>query len=118
MVAAASVARRKWTRLSDQARADAAARYEAGETSTALACEYKVAKSTILGILRANAVVVRCQSLTPDQVSEAVRLYESGFSLSQAAKQMRVNQETMRVTILRVGVVLRPPTGAVPDAEQ
>lgn len=47
--------RRKWTKLSDEVRAEAVARYEAGETSTALAEAYGVAKSTILGILRATA---------------------------------------------------------------
>lgn len=87
------------------------ARYEAGETSTALATKYAVAKSTILGILRASNVVVRRQPLTAEQVSEAVRLYESGFSLSQVAERMKINQETMRVAVLNAGVVLRPPTG-------
>lgn len=86
-------------------------RYEAGETTTALAQAYGVAKSTILGILRANSVVVRRQPLTAEQVSEAAGLYESGLSLSQVAKRTGVNQETMRVAILKAGVGLRPPTG-------
>ena len=88
------------------------ARYEAGETSTALAAEYSVAKSTILGILRASNVVVRRQSMTSEQVSQAARLYDSGLSLSQVAEQLNVNQETMRVAILNAGVVLREPTRA------
>lgn len=103
--------RRKWTRLTDEARAAVIERYEAGETSTALAQAYGVAKSTILGILRANSVVVRRQPLTAEQVSEAARLYESGLSLSQVAERVKVNQETMRVAILDAGVMLRPPTG-------
>ncbi len=86
-------------------------RYEAGETSTALAEAYGVAKSTILGILRANSVVVRRQPLTPEQVSEAARMYESGLSLSEAAERLSVNQETMRVAIIAAGTNLRPPTG-------
>lgn len=103
--------RRPWTRLSDEVRADVATRYAAGETSTALAKEYGVAKSTILGILRAKNVVVRRQPLAPEQVSEATRLYESGLSLSQVAEQLKINQETMRVAIIAAGVELRPPTG-------
>lgn len=87
-------------------------RYEAGETSTALAEAYGVAKSTILGILRANSVVVRRQPLTPEQVSEAARLYNSGLSLSQVAERLKVNQETMRVAIMGSGVTIRPATGA------
>lgn len=76
-----------------------------------LADEYGVAKSTILRILRESRVVVRRQSLTAEQVSEASQLYESGLSLSQVAEQLQVNQETMRVAIIAAGVMLRPPTG-------
>lgn len=106
--------RRKWTRLSDEDRAAVIERYEAGETSTALAEAFGVAKSTILGILRANSVVVRRQPLTQEQVNEAARLYESGLSLSQVSERLEVNQETMRVAILDAGVTLRPPTGFDP----
>ena len=87
-------------------------RYEAGETSTTLAQAYGVAKSTILGILRANSVVVRRQPLTANQLSEATQLYSSGLSLSQVAERLDVNQETMRVAIVGAGVTLRPPTGS------
>ncbi|WP_278101324.1 helix-turn-helix domain-containing protein [Microbacterium proteolyticum] len=80
-------------------------------TSTALAADFGVAKSTILRILRDARIVVRRQSVTPDQVSDAARLYESGLSLSQVAKRLNVNQETMRVAIIATGVTLRPPTG-------
>ncbi|PZU43834.1 MAG: hypothetical protein DI566_13605 [Microbacterium sp.] len=79
-----------------------------------LASEYGVAKSTILGILRANSVVVRRQPLTAEQVGEAVQLYETGLSLSEAADRLRVNQETMRVAMLAAGVSLRAPTGKAP----
>lgn len=104
--------RRKWKRLNDDARAQVVARYSAGETTTVLAKDYDVAKSTIIGILRANNVVVRRQPMTADQVSEAARLYESGLSLSQVAEALGVNQETMRVAIINVGVKIRPATGA------
>ncbi|WP_156495971.1 hypothetical protein [Microbacterium sp. T32] len=85
--------------------------YSSGATSTALAGDFKVAKSTILRILRENGVVVRRQPLTAKQVKEAKRLYGSGFSLSEVAEQMKVNQETMRVAIIKVGVELRAPAG-------
>ena len=88
------------------------ARYEGGATSTTLAVEYGVAKSTILGILRANSVVVRRQPMTTEQVVDAARLYQSGRSLSQVASALKVNQETMRIAVLKAGVKLRPPTGS------
>lgn len=94
------------------------ARYSAGDTTTALAKDYDVAKSTIIGILRANNVVVRRQPMTADQVSEAARLYESGLSLSQVAEALGVNQETLRVAVIKAGVVLREPTKAkIPQSD-
>lgn len=75
-----------------------------------MANDYGVAKSTIIGILREKNVVVRRQPLTVEQVSEAARLYESGRSLSQVATELDVNQETMRVAIIKAGVILREPT--------
>ncbi len=99
--------RRSWKRLNEADRAAVVTRYTVGETSTALAAEYGVAKSTILGILRANNIVVRRQPLTAVQVSEAAQLYESGLSLSQVAENLKVNQETMRIAILAMGVKLR-----------
>lgn len=56
--------------------------------------------------------MVRRQPLTPEQVSDAARLYSDGLSLSQVAKQLDVNQETMRVAIIGAGVQIRPATGA------
>ncbi len=104
--------KRGWNRLSDDQRVEVARRYEAGDITTQLAKEYRVAKSTIIGILREQNVVVRRQPLTPEQVSEAAHLYEDGLSLSQVARQLGVNQETMRTAILNAGVVLREPTRA------
>jgi len=50
--------------------------------------------------------------MTTEEVGEAVRLYESGLSLSQVAERLQVNQETMRIAILAAGVKIRPPAGA------
>lgn len=102
--------KRGWNRLNDDQRINVASRYEAGATTTQLAEEYGVAKSTIIGILRSAQVVVRRQPLTPEQVSEAARLYREGLSLSQIATRLGVNQETMRVAVIKVGVALREPT--------
>jgi hypothetical protein len=44
-----------------------------------------------------------------DQAAEAARLYESGLSLSKVAAGLKVNQETMCVAIIAVGVAIRPP---------
>lgn len=101
--------------MSPAAQAEIVRKYSEGAaTSTALAEEFKVAKSTILRILRENSVVVRRQPLSGKQVTEAKRLYKSGLSLSEVAEQMSINQETMRVAIINAGVELGPPTGGRP----
>lgn len=105
-------ARRSWNRLSDEARNEVAVRYEAGNTTTQLASDYGVSKSTIVGILRERNVVVRRQALRPEQVSDAAQLYAEGLPLSQVAARLRVNQETMRVAIIAAGVQMRPATRA------
>ena len=51
------------------------------------------------------------QPLTVKQVTQAKRLYESGLWLSEVAEQMFVNQETMRVAIIKAGVLLRASSG-------
>lgn len=104
--------KRGWNRLNAEQQAAVVTRYSNGATSTALAEEYGVAKSTILRILREARVVVRRQPMTPEQVNEAAQLYEAGLSLSQVAKRLDVNQETMRTAILKAGVQIRPATGA------
>ena len=50
--------------------------------------------------------------MLPEQVTEATRLYESGLSLSQVADALKVNQETMRIAIMKAGVEIRSATGA------
>lgn len=102
---------RRWKRLTPSERALVAKRYEAGETSVALASDYGVAKSTILGILREANVVVRRQPLKSEEVSQAAALYESGQSLSQVAAQMSLKQDTIRLALKGAGVKLRPSTG-------
>jgi hypothetical protein len=58
---------RPWTRLSPDAQVEVVRRYSSGETSTALAEDFKVAKSTILRILRENSVVVRRHRRQPSR---------------------------------------------------
>lgn len=104
--------RRKWTRLTLEQRQEVVDRYEAGEHTTTLAKSYGVAKSTIIKVLRDNNVQMRRQAMTPEQTTEAVRLYiDEELSLSQVAERLGVVQETMRLAILEAGVKLRPATG-------
>lgn len=105
------LSKRKWTRLSSEARAEVVQRYESGEPTTALAKSFKVSKSTILGILTTANVKMRRQPLTSKEVREATRLYEQGFSLSQIVDRMGLKQDTIRLALKVAGVKLRPPNG-------
>lgn len=60
-------------------------------------------------VLRTKKVVVRRQPLSAEHVQEAARLYESGLSLSQVASKLHVNQETMRVAIIKAGPLCASP---------
>jgi DNA-binding NarL/FixJ family response regulator len=86
-------------------------RYRTGEPSTALATDFGVAKTTILGVLRENNVVMRRQSLTSEQFAEAAKLYTAGSSLSQVAAELNLKQDTVRLALKAGGVQLRPRTG-------
>lgn len=99
-------------RLSHDLRVEVASLYAAGRTTTQLAKECGVAKSTIIGILCERNVVARRQPVTAEQVGKAEHVCSSGLSLSQVTKRLEVNQETMRVAIIAAGVTLRPPTQA------
>lgn len=110
-VAQARGPRRRWTRLSGADRAKIVMRYQTGEPSTALATEFGVAKTTILGVLRENNVVMRRQSLTSEQLAEAAKLYTAGSSLSQVAAELNLKQDTVRLALKAGGVQLRPRTG-------
>lgn len=106
--------RRQWTRLSAPTKKVIAERYVAGETSVALAREFRVAKSTVLNLLREQNVAVRRQPMTPDQVAKAQELYELGHSLSQLSSTMAIPQDTIRLALKKAGVRLRPATGCNP----
>lgn len=103
--------RRPWTRLSKADRSAICARDAEGESWTAMALEYNVAKSTVFGILGTGNVVVRRQGLTLEQVREAAARYRSGRSLSQVATGPSLKQDTIRLALTAAGVALRFPTG-------
>ncbi|WP_297537464.1 helix-turn-helix domain-containing protein [Amycolatopsis sp.] len=54
---------------------------------------------------------MRRQGLADDQVEDAVRLYDQGWSLARIGEQMDVTADTVRKRLLERGVIMRDPPG-------
>jgi DNA invertase Pin-like site-specific DNA recombinase len=72
-------------------------RYKAGETSTALARESGIAKSTFLRLLAERGVGTRPRGLTPAKEEEILRLRKQGMTIRNIAKQVGCSYDTARI---------------------
>jgi DNA-directed RNA polymerase specialized sigma24 family protein len=77
------------------------AAYESGATSRQLAKFYEVSKTNIEDLLHRAGVSMRYQSLTPDQVKEAIELHAQGLSTYKIAAKFGVAQCTVWRAIAR-----------------
>ena len=68
---------------------------------------YGLGKGTVLRLLREHGVELRHQSLKPDQLQEAVRLYEQGRSLAQVGAYFGRDASFIHVTFKREGIPRR-----------
>jgi len=94
-------------RLDSQAIEDLAARYTAGEKTTALSREYGISESGARDLLWAEGVILRGHAITPKDAERAVQLYESGLPITQEVAQVGYSHGTIRAALLKRGVVLR-----------
>lgn len=92
---------------------DLVARYEAGESTRALATDFGRGRETVSRALRNAGVELRRKRrrLTDTNVTEAAHLYSEGWTLSQLGQKFNVGQETIRRELLRAGHQLRPRGG-------
>ncbi|WP_425552581.1 helix-turn-helix domain-containing protein [Kocuria aegyptia] len=77
------------------------ARYEAGETTTALAREYAISRSSILRLFSQRGVQKRVRGLTPEKEREALRLRAEGLIIRDVAKKIGCSYDTTRKFIGR-----------------
>jgi hypothetical protein len=98
-------------RLGPDIIAQLVADYEAGLPTTALTTTYGLSKGSVLQLLRQNGVEVRHQSLTPDQLQEAVGLYEQGWSLAKVGAHFARDASFIHVTFKREGIPRRDSHG-------
>lgn len=91
--------------------AELIAAYEAGSPTTELMITYNLGKGTVLRLLRDHGVQLRNQSLTADQVGEAIRLYLHGWSLAKVGRQFGRDHTVIRDALERAGIPRRDSHG-------
>ena len=75
-------------------------RYKTGETSTALARESGIAKSTFLRLLAERGVGTRTRGLTPAKEEEILRLRKQGMIIREIAKRVGCSYDAARIFLL------------------
>ncbi|MFJ6456586.1 hypothetical protein [Paenarthrobacter sp. NPDC091669] len=79
------------------------ARYEAGESTTSLAAEAGIAKSSLLRLLDERGIARRKQGLTPAKERQILKLRQEGMVIRAIAKQVGVSYDTARLFLLEDG---------------
>lgn len=100
-------------RLPQQTIAELVAGYLEGRPTTELTHQFGLGKSTVLRLLREHDVPMRNQGLPPEQVIEAARLYQSGWSLAKIAAHLGVSTKHVHDRLLTARVVMRDSHGRV-----
>jgi hypothetical protein len=83
--------------------------YEAGDSTLDLVARYGLGKGTVLKLLRDRGAEIRHQSLAPEELAEAIQLYESGLSLARVGEHFGRDASLIHITFKRAGVPRRKP---------
>jgi len=70
-------------------------RYAAGATTYELSNRFGIDRRTVSANLHRHGVQLRRRGLSPGQVDEAIRLYNSGWSLARVAQHLKVDPTTV-----------------------
>jgi len=97
--------RHEQTRLTDSQRSEAARRYEAGESASALAAEFGIDRRTASRIVRSAGAEVRYRVDT--DVEAARELYEAGRSLASVGEELGISARTVLDMLRRAGIRTR-----------
>ncbi|WP_280273806.1 hypothetical protein [Nocardia wallacei] len=98
-------------RVSQDERAQIVAKYESGTSSNQLVADHKLAKGTILKILREGGATIRRQGLTEQQVADAADFYRTGSSLAWIGDKLGFSPTTVGKALVAAGLTLRDPHG-------
>ena len=103
--------KQKQTRLSSQELAAFCAAYQDGMPVRELAQRFKISQHTVSEHARRQGLLLHNRLLTPQEVEEAGRLYESGLSLMKIGRKLGRRGETVRQALMRSGVEIRKRNG-------
>jgi DNA-directed RNA polymerase specialized sigma24 family protein len=103
--------RQRQKRLTEVEVARLAKRYAEGATVYELADEFEIERRTVAVRLKGAGVVLRRQPASADQVTEMVRLYESGLSLTKVADRTGFSTKTVLNCLRTEGVKTRDSHG-------
>lgn len=97
--------------LGEQQVAELIAGYLAGATVYELSRQFKISRQTVSRHLHRHNVPMRMRGLSPEQIDEAVRLYEAGWSLARIGGRMNVDAGTVHDRLRERGVRMRDTHG-------
>lgn len=81
--------------------------YRAGKTVFQLADQFGIDRRTVGRHLRTRGIDTTPPCLQPNEIPEAVALYNSGWSLARIGNKYGIASTTVRIYLLREGVVMR-----------
>jgi DNA-directed RNA polymerase specialized sigma24 family protein len=85
--------------------------YRAGRTMEELGTDFDIDRRTVSTYLRRAGVDSRRGRLDPDQLIDAVRLYEAGWSSGRLAQRFNVSADSVLKALRSAGVTIRPRRG-------
>lgn len=81
--------------------------YQNGQSTPALVNKYGIAKGTVLNLRKEHGITMRRQHMTEEEVAEAIKLYQQGWSLARVGQHINRNPSTIQGLLRRGGVAGR-----------
>lgn len=85
--------------------------YQAGATMIELAAQFGIHEHTVSKCLHDLAVPLRRLGLNPNDIADATRLYQEGWSLARVGEKFDCDPSTIRNQLRAHGVQIRPGQG-------
>ena len=94
-------------RLGHDVVAQLVADYQEGVSTPALMEQYQLGKGTVLHLLQDHGIPMRHQHMTKAEATEAICLYQQGWSLARVGEHFNRNPSTIMGVLKRAGVERR-----------
>jgi hypothetical protein len=111
-----TVPKQRQHHLTAREKADLVDRYRRGERAHELAAAFEIDRRTVAKLL-VHAGIRRPRSLTANEVIEAARLYEAGWSCAKVGEQLGRRSNTIWLALRAAGVAMRDCHGRERGAE-